>query len=236
MWSSTQDRLGAAFDTIALDLPGHGASAKPGWEWYTIERFTRAVEMACAALGVRRASVVGHSMGGTIALELAAVSPQQVARLVLVNPVVSGQVNQLARPLRDDWMRPVLRVSRRIWPVASRLLTRPPAPVRARLPEHIVRNNEDLAQTTADSALGSIRAVMNWDVRDRLGSIRAPTLVMVGVQDRTVPPREGQLAVEGIPGARLWRFPGGHTPSDEDPASFDAALASFLGPEKRFPS
>jgi pimeloyl-ACP methyl ester carboxylesterase len=232
MWTSTQAALGSAFDVVAVDLPGHGASAKPDWEWYTIDRFSRVVEHVCEALGVRRASLVGHSMGGTIALELAAQSTLQVARLVLVNPVVSGQVSQIARPLRDHWMRPVVRVSRRLWPMASRILTRPPAPVRTRLPDHVLRNSEDLAQTTADSALGSIRAVLAWDVRDRLSSIRVPTLVMVGEHDRTVPPREGLAAAEGIAGARVWRFPGGHNPSDEDPSSFEASLASFLGPER----
>lgn len=232
MWSSSLTALGDLFDVVAVDLPGHGDSAKPDWEWYTIERFSRVIERACEALGVRRASLVGHSMGGTIALELAASSSLQVARLVLVNPVVSGKGSQIARPLRDHWMRPVVRVSRRFWPVASRILTRPPAPVRSRLPEHVQRNNEDLAQTTADSALGSIRAVLAWDVRDRLGIIHVPTLVMVGDQDRTVPPREGLAAAKGIAGARVWRFPGGHNPSDEDPASFEEALVSFLGPER----
>jgi pimeloyl-ACP methyl ester carboxylesterase len=232
MWHSAQAALAGAFDTVAIDLPGHGISAKPPWEWYTIERFTVAVRQACQALGLPRASFVGHSMGGTIALELAAAGRMGVGRLVLVNPVVSGHVNQFARPIREQWMRPVVRVSRRLWPVASRLLTRPPAAVRSRLPRHFIRNQEDLAQTTADSALGSIQAVLTWDVRGRLADIHVPTLVIVGDADRTVSPSEGLVAAEHIAGARLWRFPGGHNPSDEDPEGFEATLATFLAPER----
>jgi pimeloyl-ACP methyl ester carboxylesterase len=233
MWHSTQAALAGAFDTVAIDLPGHGTSAKPPWEWYTIDRFTLAVQQVCQALGLSRASFVGHSMGGTIALELAAAGRMGVGRLVLVNPVVSGQVNQFARgPIREGWIRPVVRVSRRLWPVASRLLTRPPAAVRSRLPGHVIRNQEDLAQTTADSAIGSIQAVLNWDVRGRLADIHVPTLVIVGDADRTVSPREGLMASEHIEGSRLWRFAGGHNPSDEDPGAFEATLASFLAPER----
>jgi len=230
MWRATQRALAPAFHSVAFDLPGHGASDKPEWEWYTITNFTEWVRQASQALGLRRLAMVGHSMGGTIALELTSEPGSEVERLVLVNPVVSGQVSQLARPIRETWMRPVIGVSRRLWPVASRLLTRPPAGVRARLPDHVLRNGEDLAQTTADSALGSIRAVLQWDVRPRLEGIRAPTLVIVGDSDRTVPPREGLLAASRIHGARVVRLHAGHQPSDETPDEFQGALTAFLAP------
>ncbi len=230
MWRATQRALAPAFHSVAFDLPGHGVSDKPAWEWYTITNFAEMVRQGSRALGLRRMAMVGHSMGGTIALELASEPGTEVERLVLVNPVVSGQVSQLARPLRETWMRPVIGVSRRLWPVASRLLTRPPASVRSRLPDHILRNGEDLAQTTADSALGSIRAVLEWDVRSRLEEVQAPTLVVVGDSDRTVPPREGLLAARRIRGARVAHLLAGHHPSDEAPAAFQAALASFLAP------
>lgn len=230
MWRSTQRALRHAFHTVAFDLPGHGASDKPEWEWYTIAHFVDVVRQASHALGLGRAALVGHSMGGTIALEMAADPDGDVERLVLVNPVVSGQVGQLARPIRPSWMRRVVGVSRRLWPVAARVLTRPPAGVRSRLPDHVLRNGEDLAQTTADSALGSIRAVLEWDVRQRLDAIQAPTLVVIGDGDRTVPPREGLLAGEGIRGAQIVRLRAGHNISDETPDAFHAALSSFLAP------
>ncbi|HET7010086.1 MAG TPA: alpha/beta hydrolase [Anaerolineales bacterium] len=232
MWESAQSALADDFDTVAIDLPGHGGSTKPAWRWYTSYNITEAVRQACVSLGLRTPSLIGHSMGGTIALELAASPDFDVDRLVLVNPVVTGVVTPLSHPIREEWMRPVVRMSRRLWPMASRLLAKSPSAVRTRLPNHVVRNQEDLAQTTADSALGSIRAVLAWDVRSRLGDIRAPTLVMVGDLDRTVPPREGMVAVEQIRGARLVRFRGGHSPSDEDPRAFEAELTSFLAPSR----
>lgn len=230
MWRSTQSALASTFRTLALDLPGHGASSKPSWEWYTMAAFISAVRAVCRRLGLPQVCLVGHSMGGTIALELAAGNDPAVTGLVLVNPLISGQFAQLARPIRETWMRPVVGVTRRVWPVAARLLTRPPAVMRARLPDHVVRNQEDLGQTTADSALGSIRAVLAWDVRDRLDSVRAPTLVVLGDSDRTVPPKEGMIAADRIRGARVVHLPAGHHPPDETPDAFQAALAAFLGP------
>lgn len=230
MWRTTVDALAPTFRCVSLDLPGHGSSDKPAWEWYTIDRFSQAVDDIRCGLGLERVALVGHSMGGTIALDLAARPEADIERLVLVNPVVTGETTQLARPITERWIRPVVGVSRHLWPVASRLLTRPPASVRSRLPDHVVRNQEDLAQTTADSALGSIRAVLRWDVQDRLQRVLIPTLVVVGDSDHTVPPREGALAAREIRGARLVRMACGHHPSDEAPQAFLDVLASFLGP------
>jgi len=230
MWRSTQSALASRFRTFAIDLPGHGASSKPSWEWYTMATFSGSVREVCRRLGLSQVCLVGHSMGGTIAIELAAGNDPAVTGLVLVNPLVSGQFTPLIRPIRENWMRPVVGVTRRVWPVAARLLTRPPGAVRARFPEHVVRNQEDLGQTTADSALGSIRAVLAWDVRDRLESVHAPTLVVLGDSDRTVPPKEGMIAGDRIRGARVVRLPAGHHPPDETPDAFQAALADFLGP------
>src|SRR3990172_4117005 len=75
MWESAQQRLSAHFRTIALDLPGHGESSKPDWTWYSIPRYTDLVDDLMEALELRRPAIVGHSMGGTIGLELAGRQP-----------------------------------------------------------------------------------------------------------------------------------------------------------------
>jgi 3-oxoadipate enol-lactonase len=81
---------------------------------------------------------------------------------------------------------------------------------------------------TADSMLGSMNAVLTWDLRLRLAQIRARTLVIVGTADRVVSPEEGELAAREIPGAQLLRLPAAHNPNDEIPLSFYPEIESFL--------
>lgn len=82
--------------------------------------------------------------------------------------------------------------------------------------------------TTADSALGSMKAVLTWDVSDRLGQIQAKTLIVVGEGDRIVSPAEGEAAARRIRRAQLLRLEAAHHPNDEIPDVFHPLLASFL--------
>jgi 3-oxoadipate enol-lactonase len=228
MWESAQQRLVGSFRCLALDLPGHGASSKPAWDWYTIPRFADVVGAFIRTLRLDRPALIGHSMGGTIALELAARGNLELAGLVAVNPVVTGRVYSRTIPMRDGWVDSAVRVSRRVWPTASRLLTRPPEAVRRRVADHVLRNTEDIGTATADSVVGSMRAVLTWDLRQRLPAIRTRTLVIVGDSDRVVSPEEGEIAAREIPGARLVRLNAAHHPNDEVPQAFYPEIETFL--------
>lgn len=228
MWQDAPSRLGRAYRCVTIDLPGHGASGKPEWTWYTIPNFTDVVAAFLEALGLGRTSLVGHSMGGTIALELASRGSPALESVVAVNPVVSGRVYSRSIPVRPGWIDGAVRVSRRVWPSASRFLTRPPEAIRRRTPDYVLRNTEDFAMTTADSMLGSMNAVLAWDLRPQLVRIRTRTLVIVGTSDRVISPQEGELAAQEIPGARLLRLPSAHHPNDEIPLSFYSAIEAFL--------
>lgn len=231
MWAGTQAALAQRYRTVAVDLPGHGESSKPAWSWYSIPNYVEVMLRLFDSLGLDKMAIVGHSMGGTIALELAAQVADLVDRIVAVNPVVTGRIYARSVPMRDEWIEPAVRVSRRVWPAASRLLTRPPEAVRRHAPGHVLRNSEDLGRTTADSALGSMRAVLTWDVSDRLSRIRARTLVIVGDEDRVVRPSEGENAARSIPNARLHRMGAAHHPNDEIPDEFYPLLEAFLSEE-----
>ena len=91
------------------------------------------------------------------------------------------------------------------------------------------RDAEDLARTAPQAAIGTLRAVIDFDFTERLGEISAPTLVVIGTRDTTVPPAEGELAAERIPDAQLVHFCGvGHQPVDERPEEFDRMLLDFI--------
>jgi pimeloyl-ACP methyl ester carboxylesterase len=228
MWESAERHLAGTYRCLALDLPGHGASGKPPWNWYTIPRFADVVSAFVQELALDRPALIGHSMGGTIALELASRGTPELAGLVAVNPVVTGRVYSRSIAFRDRWVASAVRLSRRVWPTASRLLTRPPNALRRHAPDHLLRNSEDFGMATADSVLGSMHAVLTWDLRHRLPQIRARTLVIVGMSDRVVSPREGEIAAREIPGAQLLRLQAAHHPNDEVPRSFYPEIESFL--------
>jgi pimeloyl-ACP methyl ester carboxylesterase len=92
-----------------------------------------------------------------------------------------------------------------------------------------------LARTTPQAAIGGLRGVLDFDFTDRLARVHAPTLVIVGARDATVPPREGEQAASKIPGARLVKLRGvGHQPVDERPEEFDRLLVGFLKDSHEF--
>jgi 3-oxoadipate enol-lactonase len=230
MWAREMEALGGAYRCLALDLPGHGRSSNPPAAWYSLDNFVGVTRAWVHALHAQPVTLVGHSLGGTIALQYALLYAEEVCGLVLVNPVVTGRLRPNVRWLyRRAPSRIVGDLTRRLWP---RLATRMQQALTANrlplLPEgHLRRNLEDLTLASADSLLGSARAAQS-DLSPRLHEIRAPTLAIVGRRDRTVPPEDGRLAARRIPGAQLIELPTDHHPSDEAPEAFLAALRQFL--------
>lgn len=229
MWHEVMEALAPDFHSIAPDLPGFGESEKPPAGWYALPNFLQFVQEFCDSIQISRAHTVGHSMGGTIALGLAAEAPERVDRLVAVNPVVTGKFRwNVGRFAGSPLRRPLLAAARALWPVAigpvitwafqDKMITGPGTR----------RRREDLAKSTPEAVLSGIRAVATSDVSAHLAAISAPTLVMIGERDSIVPPSEGRLAAGLIGCAKLREFPAGHLLSDEQPEEFVQALREFL--------
>jgi len=230
MWARELEAFGGQYRCLALDLPGHGRSSKPTLQWYSLPSFVCVTHEFIHALHAQPACLVGHSLGGSIALDYALRYPEDVCGLVLVNPVITGQLQFNLRWLyRRAPSRVIVSLTRRVWPRLATRLQQSLAANRLRLvPEgHVRRNLEDLTLATADSLLGSARAAHN-DLSLRLDEVRVPTLVVVGRRDRTVPPEDGRLAARHIPGARLVELPTDHHPGDEAPEAFVQALREFV--------
>ncbi|MEW6567610.1 MAG: alpha/beta hydrolase [Chloroflexota bacterium] len=230
-WQSSMERVAPYFRCLAPDLPGHGHSDKPPFSWYRLAAFVENVSSLLDVTRAHPASVVGHSMGGTIAIELARRRPEAVTRLVLVNPVVTGRLTLDLRWISGRLPRRLaLALARRMWPPSAARLRRSLERNGGRLPagSYQRRDLEDLLQATADSLLGSARAVIRHDASPHLPALRAPTLILLGARDRTVPPREGRLAARAIAGSRLVELPVGHLPFDEAPVEFLDHLERFL--------
>jgi pimeloyl-ACP methyl ester carboxylesterase len=160
-----------------------------------------------SAAGLDRACVVGHSLGGMVAAELAAGQPDRVERLVLVAPagVPCGR-GVLSRTL----------------PLLEELYG-----VRQRFPTIVA----DAWRTGPVSLVHGIVYLWERDLRSELGSVRAPTLLVWGVRDRLVPARVAEEWRRLLPDSRLVRLQCGHVPMWEAPAELAACILGFLGDE-----
>jgi len=226
--------LAERFHVIVPDLPGFGDSEKPSPSRYAygIDAFAEAVADLIAAFGVGRASVIGHSMGGAIALTLAAHHAELVDRLVLVDPlsypfplslkariplfpIVGGIVfKQLyGRSLFRSYFRD---------DVFSREATLP----LARIDLAYDKFNGPAAR---ESAFAVMHAILDTrPVVARIGRVRAPTLVVWGRYDKIFPVANAQRLVRDISGARLEVLETGHSPHEERPREFVQKVVEFL--------
>ena len=241
-WQNWLEQL-AAFAperrVIALDLPGFGQSPMPA-QTITISGYARLLDELMGQLGLDAATVVGNSMGGLIAAELAVAFPQRVEQLVLVS---AAGISTYAEP-RTTRAMPAIRRAERIlaatgaW-IASRSDT---VARRARLREAtlslVVRHPGSLpAALAAEQLRGAgkpgflqgLAAVVEYDLRERFPEIACPTLIVWGDGDRLISVRDADVFAELIPDSHKVIFEDtGHMAMLERPAAFNALLREFL--------
>jgi pimeloyl-ACP methyl ester carboxylesterase len=227
---------------IALDLPGFGHSPAPREQAISVPFYARILARLLVELKVDAAALVGHSMGGFTAVELAINVPQLVERLMLVspsglstynNPRVLGLVSMTRRFERIVnaygatvaahaellARRPRLRL---LEPNTS-LVTRHPD----RLPPEYVA--EFVRGLGTQGFLEGVEANANYDYRERLSEIACPTVIVWGADDRVVSARDADLYERLIPNARKVIYEDtGHMAMVERPVAFNRLLRHFL--------
>jgi pimeloyl-ACP methyl ester carboxylesterase len=239
-WRDVMPGLGRSFEVIAPDLLGHGTSAKPRGD-YSLGAYASGLRDLLVALDIPKATVVGHSLGGGVAMQFAYQFPERLERLVLVDS--GGLGSEVALALRaatlpgSDYVLPLLFSSpvrgagAFAGGVLGRLGLRASADVRG-----LVEGFESLGDAGARRAfLHTARAVIDpagqrVDARDRLYLASSiPTLLVWGDRDRIIPVGHGRGAHEAMPGSRFEVFEGaGHFPFNDDPDRFVALLEDFI--------
>lgn len=202
-------------NVYALDLPGHGQSGGEGRG--SIGEYGDFVVAFLDALGMDQAVIAGHSMGGAVALDLALRYPVRVAGLVLV--CTGGRLRvapSILEGIRDNFLSAVSLI--------GQFAYGPNAP-----PEAVRLGQEQLSQTAPDVVYHDFAACDGFDVLDRLGEIRCPTLVISATADRLTPLKYGTYLQEHIPGARLVVIEdAGHMVMLERPEQVSQAIGKFL--------
>ncbi len=242
IWSANMGYLSSQHRVYAPDLPGFGRTEKPGWMDYSPAAYSRFIRDFMTALGIGRASLVGHSLGGGIALRVILDEPGRVERLVLVSSAGLGQ--DVSLPLRVASL-----------PFFDRVFFKPSLPIFTRFLHRLVYDpaaiSPGFARLYYDMFFqpGSVRAFTGIlrtiatmrgarpevleDIRKGLGTIAAPTLIIWGRQDRILPVSQGVDAAGRIPGALLHIFERcGHMPNIEYPDEFNRIVLDFLSQDR----
>lgn len=239
-WDQIVELLAETHTVMAPDLLGHGESAKPRGD-YSLGAHASGIRDLLAGLDIRRASIVGHSLGGGIAMQFAYQFPERCERLVLVS---SGGLGADVHPLLraatlpgSELVLPLIAHPRVLnaASVVPRALGRMGLRIRPDLTE-MARGYQSLASAEARNAfLHTLRAVIDptgqrINASDRLYlASKMPTLIIWGRRDRIIPFEHAQPTQEGTPGSRLELFDGaGHFPHLDDPQQFARTLEAFL--------
>jgi pimeloyl-ACP methyl ester carboxylesterase len=226
---------------IAFDLPGFGESEMPA-EKSSISGYGRFVEALLDELGVSSAAVVGNSMGGFIGIEVAIRFPQRVERLVLVS--AAGLSIEYLRNERALAVLATLdtRLAAYTGWMASRSDALARRPRARRMIFGIVAHRPDLlpGPLVAEQVRGSgkpgfvpaLDALTDYPIRDRLGEIACPVLIVWGSEDKLVPARDADEFARLIPNSRkvVWRETG-HVAMLERPVAFNRLVEAFLAEE-----
>ncbi len=233
-WAPAVDRLSPRYRTVAIDLLGHGRSDAPvDAQRYGFEQSTRDLLALLDALGIAQAGIVGYSLGGRLALSLAATTPERVSALILesTSPGLREAAARRARAVQDASLAAILEqdgvaafVDRWEELPLFNSQRRLPDPVRAALRAQRLQHNP---LGLANSLRGAGQS-MQPPMHDRLRQLRVPTLLIVGALDRDYCALGLEMS-RLIPASRLVIVPdAGHAVHLEQPEAFYPIVLEFL--------
>jgi len=239
-WANVLPYLAERYTVIAPDLLGHGESAKPRGD-YSLGAYASGIRDLLIALGHERATFVGHSLGGGVAMQLAYQFPEHCERLVLVSSGGLGRdITALLRAASlpgSELVLPLL-VNERVLTagrLVGRLLGRVGLRVHTDL-EEVLRGHASLSDGEARRAfIHTLKTIVDpggqrVDASDRLYLARAiPFLIIWGERDPIIPVEHARAAHRLVPDSRLELFPdAGHFPHLDDPLRFVRLLIDFI--------
>ena len=238
LWRNTIEVLGREFRTYALDFFGFGESgvAQGGenilperrLDAFTVPTYVEMVHQFMDRLGIKKAPLIGHSMGGTVSLSTAIRYPEQVVKVCVIgSPINGSSLNLLLKLSGNPTLASVF------WLFGGRGLM-----LFLRLYSYFMAKDgrtmsrmitRDVSRISVESFFQSINTLRKTDLRPELGKVQVPTLGMYGKRDIIVRPTENETLLTGVPHAQIEWFPdAGHFIMMDSPERFITTLRTWL--------
>ena len=237
VWEHLAERLAQRFTVYTLDLPGFGESDKPA-SGYGVRYGSRLLYAFCAHFGLTRAAIVGHDVGGAMAVKLAADHPDVVGRVVLVAaPADEDQIDlpTLLWFATLPVVGPVLYALGRYLRLLRRLWMRPFVVDPVDLTEEVV---DDVGKSTPAAVSKTLNVTRREIARGRLarqaGVIKVPVLVIAGEEDQIVDPQATDDWARTVSAEVVLLQECGHLPMLERTGEFSARVLAFLTGDQRY--
>lgn len=237
-WDGWAEALKTQRRVIRMDLPGFGLTGPAPDNDYRIERYADFIVALMDQLNIRQAVLAGNSLGGGIAWRTAVQHPERVSRLVLVDaigyPLQSTSVPLGFRLAQIGWLKPVMSqlLPRRMIEASVRNVYADPSKV---TPELVDRYYELTLRAGNRDGLTRRIQLRETDALSAglVKTIRQPTLILWGAQDKLIPKPSGQRFHQDIAGSQYVVFEGlGHVPQEEDPQRSVAEVLKFLASKR----
>jgi pimeloyl-ACP methyl ester carboxylesterase len=235
-WLENIPRLAQERRVLALDLPGFGLTPEPADGEISISGYGRCVDAFCERLGLGSVDVVGNSMGGFVAAEVAIQFPERVSRLALVSAAGISSADALQAPILTIGRLAsaiAMNTTAQDRQLAARPITRHVS--LALVARHPRLLKADLAYEGFFKGAGkpgfnaALRACLDFDFRDRLPEVKVPTLIVWGEKDSIIPVRDADEFERLIEDSRkVVMKDTGHIPMAERPQAFNDVLVEFL--------
>ena len=230
LYRRTIEHLGKDFRTYALDFWGFGESDTiKETQLFAVDNFGEMVAQFMDRMGIAKAPIIGHSMGGTVSLSTAIRYPEKVVKCVVIgSPIVGSSLNFFLKLAGIPFIAallfkfpPLLKMV--IGLIAYFLCTQKDRNAMTRM------IMQDLSQMTMNSFFQSIGTLRRTDLRPDLSKVTVPTLGMYGRWDMIVHPNQSKALKAGVKQAQIsWYKDAGHFPMMDDPERFNAELRDFL--------
>jgi 2-hydroxy-6-oxonona-2,4-dienedioate hydrolase len=241
-WLDIPEALSLYFHTIAIDLPGFGASDKPPDMDYTIGAFSHIVTEFMGKIGIiskidaggdnnnNRTTLIGHSLGGYIASKIAAEEDNRhfLDKLVLIDS--SGNL-QKPTPLLEQYLDAAMTLSNeKVRKVFEQMVANPLIISDALVQGFIDRMSKPNAKIAFEATIrNSANTQIGIKTLNKIGEKGIPTLILWGTEDKVIPTQHSQIFKEAIKGSNVTIIPRtGHAPFSEKPALVCEYLHRFL--------